>query len=139
MRKMVIWMIVGFAMFAGCRSYMSYNRNSSSDIPFHKRKVPSLNSAIIISTKGPQLDPQYYEVMGNVASQIDNLTIFQKHCKDAIEMLRHEAEVVGADGLINVSCRKSSYGAEAYGVAIVFHKSREETLRVLRDIKAILE
>jgi uncharacterized protein YbjQ (UPF0145 family) len=138
MKKIVIWMIVGFAMFAGCRSYMSYNRYSSSDIPFHKRKVPSMNSAIIISTKGPQLDPQYYEIMGNVMSKIDNLTIFQKHCKDAIEMVRYEVETVGADAVINVSCSSDKYSAEAFGTAITF-KSREQALKVLKDIRAILE
>ena len=139
MRTMTIWMIAGLIMFIGCKSYMSYDRRSSSDIPFYKRKPPSMDKAIIISTQGPQLEPRDYEIMGKVNSQVANLTIFQNHCKDAIEMLRYEAEVVGADGLINVSCRKSSYGAEAYGVAIVFHKSREETLRVLRNIQAILE
>jgi hypothetical protein len=138
MRKMVIWMILGLAMFAGCRSYMSYDRHSSSDIPFHKRKPPSLNKAIIISTKGPQLEPQHYEIMGKVNSRVENLTIFQKHCEDAIEMLRYEAEVVGADALIDVSCTSDNYTAAASGKAILFG-NREQALKVLRDIKAILE
>jgi hypothetical protein len=138
MRKVVIWIVVGLAMFTGCTSYMAYDRHSSSDIPFHKRKPPSLNKAIIISTKGPQLEPQNYEIMGKVNSKIENVSFFQKHCKDAIETLRYEAEVVGADALINVSCSPDKYSAEAFGTAIIF-KSREEALKVLQDIKAILE
>ncbi len=138
MRKMVIWMILGLTMFIGCRSYLSYERRSSSDIPFHKRKPPSMNKAIIISTKGPQLEPNNYEIMGKVNSQIENITSLQKHCKDAIEMLRYEAEVVGADALINVSCSRDKYSAEASGTAIIF-KSREEALKVLKDIEAIFE
>lgn len=138
MRKMVIWMILGLTMFIGCRSYLSYERRSSSDIPFHKRKPPSMNKAIIISTKGPQLEPTNYEIMGKVNSQIENITSLQKHCKDAIDMLRYEAEVVGADALINVSCSRDKFSAEASGTAIIF-KSREEALKVLKDIKAIVE
>lgn len=138
MRKVVIWIVVGLAMFTGCRSYMSYDRHSSNDIPFHKRKPPSENKAIIISTKGPQLEPKNYEIMGKVDSKIENVSSFEKHCKDAIEMLRYQAEVVGADALINVSCSPGKYSAEAFGTAIIF-KSREEALKVLKDIKAILE
>jgi len=41
-------------------------------------------------------------------------------------------------GLINVSCRWDINGEKASGTAIIF-KNREETLRVLKDIKAILE
>jgi uncharacterized protein YbjQ (UPF0145 family) len=138
MRKMVIWMIVGLAIFAGCRSYMSYERQSSTDIPFHKRKPPSMNKAIIISTNGPQLEPNYYQIMGTVNSTIENVSIYSKHCTDAIEMLRYEAEAVGADALMNVSCSLHKYGAEASGSAITFN-NREQALKVLKDIKAILE
>jgi uncharacterized protein YbjQ (UPF0145 family) len=76
--------------------------------------------------------------MGKVTSQIDNITIFQNHCKDAIEMLRYETENVGADALINVSCSSDKYSANARGAAIAF-KNREQALKVLKDIKAILE
>jgi len=138
MRKVNILMAVGVALLMGCASYLSYDRNSSSDIPFHKRKPPSLDRAIIISTNGPQLESKYYEIMGNVMSQINNITVFQKHCKDAIEMLRYEAENVGADALINVSCSSGKYSAEASGTAITF-KNREHALKVLKDINAILE
>jgi uncharacterized protein YbjQ (UPF0145 family) len=97
-----------------------------------------MDKVIIISTNGPQLEPKYYEIMGKVTSQIDNITIFQKHCKDAIEMLRYEAGKVGADALINVSCSSDKYSANATGAAITF-KDREQTLKVLKEIKAILE
>jgi len=138
MRKMMILTVVGIAILTGCQSYLSYERQSTSDIPFYKRKPPSMNDAIIISTKGPQLEPQNYEIMGKVDSRVENLTIFQRHCKDAIEMLRHEAEVVGADALINVSCSRDTYSAGASGTAIKF-RDREQALKVLGDIKAILE
>ena len=138
MRKLVIWVILGLTIFIGCRSYLSYDRRSSSDIPFHKRKPPSMNKAIIISAKGPQLEPQNYEIMGKVNSEINNLLRFQRHCKDALDMLRYETEVVGADALINVSCKKGKYSAQASGTAIIF-KNREEALKVLEEIKAVLE
>jgi hypothetical protein len=138
MKKKITLIVVGLAMLIGCRSYFSYDRNSTSDIPFHKRKPPNMDKAIIISTNGPQLEPKYYEIMGKVTSQIDNITIFQNHCKDAIEMLRYEAENVGADALINVSCSSDKYSADASGIAITF-TNREQTLKVLKDIKAILE
>lgn len=138
MKKKITLIVVGLAMLIGCRSYFSYDRNSTSDIPFHKRKPPNMDKVIIISTNGPQLEPKYYEIMGKVTSQIDNITIFQKHCKDAIEMLRYEAEKVGADALINVSCSPDKYSANATGAAITF-KDREQTLKVLKEIKAILE
>jgi uncharacterized protein YbjQ (UPF0145 family) len=117
---------------------MSYDRTSWNDIPFYKRKPPSLDKAIIISTKGPQLEPNYYQIMGTVNSQIENLSTFQNHCKDAIEMLRYEAEVVGADALMNVSCSPETYGAAASGTAITFN-NRNQALKVLKDIKAILQ
>ena len=138
MRQMIILTAVGMAIFIGCQSYFSYERRSTSDIPFYKRKPPSMNKAIIISTKGPQLEPQNYEIMGKVDSQVENLTSFQKYCKDAIEMLRYEAEVVGADALINVSCNLDKYSAGASGTAITF-RDREQALRLLKDMKAILE
>ena len=138
MRKMMILMVVGIAILIGCKSYSSYNRQSTSDIPFDKRKPLSLDKAIIISSKGPQLEPKYYEIMGKVRSQADNITTLQNHCKDAIEMLRYEAQNVGADALINVSCSPDKYSAGASGTAITF-KDREQALEVLKDMKAILE
>jgi uncharacterized protein YbjQ (UPF0145 family) len=138
MRKMMILAVVGIVILIGCRSYMSYERKSTSDIPFYKRKPPSMDRAIIISSNGPQLEPKYYEIMGNVMSRIDNITKFQNHCKDAIETLRDEADTVGADALINVSCSPDKFGAHASGTAVTF-KNREQALKVLKDVKAIFE
>jgi len=138
MRKRVIWIILGLTMFIGCSNFMSYSKHASSDIPFDKRRPPSGNKPIIISTKGPQLEPENYEIMGKVNSKINNPPVLQERCQEAIETLRYEAEVLGAHGLINVSCSWDINGEEASGTAIIF-KNREETLRVLKDIKAILE
>ncbi len=138
MKKMMILTVAGIAILIGCQSYLSHERRSSNDIPFYKRKPPTMNKAIIIGTKGPQLEPQNYEIMGKVESQIENLTSVQRHCKDAIEMLRYETEVVGADALMNVSCKRDTYGAKATGTAISF-KNREQALKLLGEMKAILE
>jgi hypothetical protein len=138
MRRMALWIILGLTMLIGCSNFMSYSRHASSDIPFEKRRPPSDNKPIIISTKGPQLQPEYYEIMGKVNSKINNPPVLQKRCEEATELLRYEAGIVGADGLIKVSCKWDTKGEEASGTAILF-KSREETSRVLKDIKAILE
>ena len=138
MRKMVLWTIIGLTIFIGCSRFMSYNKHASSDIPFNMRRPPSGEKPIIISTKGPQLEPKDYEIMGRVNSKVDSPPILQERCKDAIETLRSEAEILGADGLINVSCNWDVNREEASGTAIFF-KNRGETLRVLKDIKAILE
>jgi hypothetical protein len=138
MRKMMILMVVGIAILIGCKSLSSYNRQATSDIPFEKRKPLSLDKTMIISSKGPQLEPKYYEIMGTVRSQADNITTLQNHCKDAIAMLRYEAQNVGADALINVSCSRDKYSAGASGTAITF-RDREQALKLLKDMKAILE
>ena len=138
MRKIMISIIVGIAIPVGCASYLSYERQSTSDIPFEKRKPPSLEKAIILSMKGPQLEPKFYEIMGKVRSQVENVSSLQDHCQDAFDMLRYEAERVGADALIEVSCSPEKYGAHAFGTAIAF-RNREEVMKVLMDIRAILE
>ncbi len=138
MRKIMILITVGTAFLIGCASYLSYSRQSTNDIPFDKRKPPSLEKAMILSTKGPQLEPKYYEIMGKVRSHVENISSLQDHCKDAIEMLRYEAENVGADALRDVSCSQEKYSAQAFATAIAF-TNREEVLKVLKDIKAILE
>jgi hypothetical protein len=127
-----------FAFAFGCASHLTYEKSSTSDIPFHKRRIPSLEKAVIIDTKGPSLDPKYYEVMGRAASEVSNVTALAFHCKDAIEMLRFEAEKVGGDALIDVSCTSGTFNASAIGTIITF-KNREEALKVLIDIKAVLK
>ena len=135
----MILIVVGIAILMGCRSYISYERQSASDIPFDKRKPPSLDKTIIIiSTNGPQLEQEYYMIMGKVRSNVENWLSLENHCKDAIEMLRYEAEKVGADALIGVSCSPDKYSAKALGTAITF-RNREQALKVLKDMKAILE
>jgi hypothetical protein len=135
LRAIIFAGICAFVM--GCASHLTYDKSSKSDIPFYKRKVPSLEEVIIIDPKGPSLDPKYYEVMGRADSQVSNVTALVSHCKDAIEMLRYEAGNVGGDALIDVSCTSGTFNASANGTVITF-KNREEALKVLRDIKAVL-
>ena len=130
---------VGIFLFAlGCASHLINERSSTSDIPFEKRKTPSLENAIVIDPQGPSLDPKYYEIMGEASAQVSNVSAIPAHCKDAIDMLRYETEKVGGDALINVSCNSGSFGAGASGTIISF-KNRQEVLKVLRDIKAVLK
>lgn len=138
MRRKAIFVAVIFAFTFGCASHLTYEKSSTSDIPFHKRKIPSLEKAIIIDTKGPSLDPKYYEVMGRAMSEVSNITALAFHCKDAIEMLRFETEKVGGDALINVSCSSGTFDASASGTIITF-KNRGEAIKVLKDIKAVLK
>jgi hypothetical protein len=138
MRRRAIFVAIMFAFTFGCASHLNYEKSSTSDIPFHKRKTLSLEKAIIIDEKGPSLDPKYYEVMGRARSEVSNVTVFAYHCKHALEMLRFEAERVGGDALINVSCSSGAFDASASGTIISF-KNREEAIKVLKDIKAVLK
>lgn len=127
-----------FAFVIGCASQSNFEMSSKSDIPFYKRKVPSLEKAIIIDSKGPSLDPKYYEVMGKAESKVSDVWSLAPHCKDAIEMLRNEAETVGGDALIDVSCTSGSFNASATGTVISFY-NRKQALKVLKDINAVLK
>jgi hypothetical protein len=127
-----------FAFVIGCASQLPNGKSSKNDIPSYKRKVPSLEKAIIIDLKGPSLDPKYYEVMGRADSQAGNVSALVSHCKAAIEMLRYEAEIVGGDALIDVSCTSGAFNATANGTIITF-KNRGEALKALKDIKAVLK
>ncbi len=138
MRGKAIFFAVIFTFAFGCASHLTHERSSSSDIPFEKRKVPSLEKVIVIDPKGPSLDPKYYEIMGKASAETSNVSALASHCKDTIEMLRFETEKVGGDALINVSCSSGSYGASASGTIISF-KNRPEALKALRDIKAVLK
>ncbi len=138
MRRKAIFVAVIVTFTFGCASHLTYEKSSTSDIPFHKRKIPSLEKAIIIDTKGPSLDPKYYEVMGRAISEVSNITALASHCKDALEMLRFETEKVGGDALINVSCSSGTFDASASGTIITF-KNRGEAIKVLKDIKAVLK
>jgi len=138
MRKKAILFVGIFAFAFGCASHLNYERSSTSDIPFHKRKIPSLEKAIVIDSKGPSLDPKFYEIMGRAVAKVSNVSALSSHCKDAIDLLRLEAEKVGGDALINVSCSSGAFDANASGTIISF-KNRQEGLKVLRDIKAVLK
>jgi hypothetical protein len=138
LRRKAIFFAGIFAFVIGCSSHSTWDKSSKSDIPFSNRKPPSLEKAIIIDPKGPSLDPKYYEVMGRADSKVGNVSVLDSHCKDAFEMLRYEAEVVGGDALIDVSCTSGTYNASANGTVITF-KNREETLKVLKDINAVLK
>ncbi len=138
LRRKAIFFAGIFAFVIGCASHLTYDKSSKSDIPFYKRKVPSLEKTIVIDPKGPSLDSKYYEVMGRADSEVSNVTALVSHCKDAIEMLRYEAGNVGGDALIDVSCTSGTFNANANGTVITF-KNREEALKVLKDIKAVLK
>jgi len=138
LRRKALFFAGIFAFVIGCSSHLTHERSSKSDIPFYKRKVPSLEKAIIIDPKGPSLDPKYYEVMGRAESDVSHVSALVSHCKDAIDMLRYEAENVGGDAVIDVSCTSGTFNASANGTVITF-KNREEALKVLKDIKAVLK
>jgi hypothetical protein len=138
MRRKAIF-FAGILIFVfGCASHLNYQKFSSNDIPFDKRKIPSLEKAIVIDPKGPSLDPKYYEIMGRAMAEVSDVSALESFCEDAIELLQIETERVGGDALINVSCSSRSFGASADGTIISF-KNRQEALKVLRDIKAVLK
>jgi len=138
MRRKAILFVGIFIFVFGCASHLNYQKYSSNDVPFEKRKIPSLEKAIVIDPKGPSLDPKYYEIMGRAVSEVSDVSALESHCENAIEMLRIETERVGGDAVINVSCSSRSFGANADG-AIISFKNRQEALKVLRDIKAVLK
>src|SRR5512139_2144389 len=136
MRRKAIFFAGIFVFVIGCASHLDYDKSSKSNIPFYKRKVPSLEKAIIIDPKGPALDPKYYEVMGRAESEVSHVSALVSHCKEAIKWLRYEAENVGGDALIDVSCTSGAFNATANGTVISF-KNRQEALKVLKEINAI--
>lgn len=136
--KTILFFLVILGFLIGCSSNLNYNRSSRSDIPFQKRKVPSLEKAVIIDSKGPALDPQYYEIMGKAESEVSHVSALSAHCKEAIKWLRYEAETVGGDALIDVSCASQNFGATATGTVISF-KNRKEALKVLKEIHAVVK
>jgi len=99
----------------------------------------------IISVHGPQLDPQYYVVIGTVEANKDAVTVFDKVSLESVfEMLKTKARQGGADALIQVRYQRgvstgrrvdSVYGT---GTAIVF-KNREEALKKLKEMGAVFQ
>ena len=127
-----------FAFVIGCANHLPNASSSKSDIPFSERRPPSLEKAIIVDPKGPSLDPKYYEVLGKASSEVSYVYALAPLCEDAIKMLRREAEMAGGDALIDVSCTSGTFNANANGTIITF-KNREEALKVLKEIKAVLK
>jgi len=138
MRSKAIFFAGIFAFTIGCASHLDYDKSFKSDIPFHKRKVPTLEKAIIIDSKGPALDPKYYEVMGKAESEVSHVSALVSHCKEAFKWLRYEAETVGGDALIDVSCTSGTFNATAKGTIISF-KNRKEALKALKEINAVFK
>ena len=138
LRRKTIFFAGIFAFIIGCADTLG-TQSSRSDVPFHKYKVPSFDEkAIIIDPKGPSLDPQYYEVMGRAVSEVSHASSLVPNCKEAIERLRYEAEKVGGDALIDVSCAEGTFNASAEGTIITF-KNRKEAVKVLKEINAVLK
>ena len=102
-----------------------------------KSLPPSQYPVFVISEEGPQLEAEYYEVLGSVESVIENITAFERRCIGAINLLKSEARKHGADALIHTHCGAAMGSARASGIAIIF-KSREESLRRLKEIGAIM-
>ncbi len=138
MRRKAILFAGIFAFVIGCASHLNYEKSSKSDIPFYKRKPPTLEKAIIIDSNGPSLDPKYYQIMGTAEGKVSHVSALVSHCSDAIKMLRYEKENVGGDALINVSCTSDTFTGTAQGTVISFY-NRQEALKVLKEINAILK
>jgi uncharacterized protein YbjQ (UPF0145 family) len=136
MRKMIL-VVVALLTLIGCVSG-PYSKYTTNDVPTQKRRPPTGYPTLLISSEGPQLDRKYYEIMGRVISESDNITVFENHCQGAIQMLRYEAKSIGADAVTNIACGSSAFGARASGWAIVF-KDREEATKVLEKIGAVLK
>lgn len=81
-------------MLSGCVGG-TYQRWSTNNIS--KSLPPSQYPVIVISEQGPQLEPEYYEVLGTVESAIENITAFERRCIGAINLLKSEARKQGAD------------------------------------------
>jgi len=136
MKKLLLLAMV--IMVSGCASFPESKQQvySTNSVPLDKRAV-SEYPVIIISTRGPQPSPDLYEVLGEVRSLLNNITVFEKRGKGAVEMLRNEARQVGAHAIINIQVGETQFGSSASGVAIRF-KNFDETIRLLKEIGAIV-
>jgi uncharacterized protein YbjQ (UPF0145 family) len=103
MKKILMLAMVLGLLVSGCASYPESRQQvySTNSVPLSKRNI-SEYPVIIISTRGSQLIPDSYEVLGEVSSLVNNYTVFEKRGKGAVEMLRNEARQVGAHAIINV-------------------------------------
>jgi uncharacterized protein YbjQ (UPF0145 family) len=137
MKKLLLLAMVLGLLVSGCASYPESRQQvySTNSVPLSKRSI-SEYPVIIISTRGPQLSPDSYEVLGEVRSLVNNITVFEKRGKGAVDMLRNEARQVGAHAIINVQVGETQFGSSASGVAIRF-RNYDETIRLLKEIGAI--
>ena len=107
----------------------------SSTHNFSKSLPPSKDRVIVISSQGPQLESAYYEVLGNVESEVVRIKDSERGCNYAISLIGSEAEEHGADALIHVKCGIGMKTAGATGIAIIF-KDRYESFKRLDEIGA---
>jgi PBP1b-binding outer membrane lipoprotein LpoB len=138
MKKMALILLAIVILISGCASWNESKQQiySTNSVPLDKRAV-SEYPLIIISTRGPQPSPDLYEVLGEVRSLVNNITVFEKRGKGAVEMLRNEARQVGAHAIINTQVGETQFGTSASGVAIRF-KNYDETIRLLKEIGAVV-
>ena len=132
-----ILVLLVMVVLVGCSSWNGSKQQiySTNSVPLEKRSI-SEYPIVIISTQGPQPSPDLYELLGEVKSLVNNVTIFEKRGKGAVEMLRKEARQVGAHALINVQVGQTQFGSSASGIAIRF-KNYDETIRLLKGIGAV--
>ena len=133
-----ILVLLVMVVLVGCSSRNGSKQQiySTNSAPLEKRSI-SEYPIVIISTQGPQPSPDLYEILGEVESLVNNVTIFEKRGKEAVEMLRNEARQVGTHALINVQVGQTHFGSSASGIAIRF-KNYDETIRLLKEIGAII-
>ena len=133
-----ILVLLAMVVLVGCSSWNESKQQvySTNSVPLEKRGI-SEYPVIIISTRGPQLNPDLYDVLGEVRSLVNNITVFEKRSRGAVEMLRNEARQVGAHAIINIQVGETQFGSGASGIAIRF-KHYDDTIRLLKDIGAMI-
>ncbi len=124
-------------MISGCVHKILEGRTyqGSSTHYFSKSLPPSKNRVIVISSQGPQLEPEYYEILGDVESEVVRIKDSERGCNFAISLIGSEAEEHGADGLIHTKCGAGMGTARASGIAIIF-RDRYESFKRLDEIGA---
>ena len=106
-----ILVLLVMVVLVGCSSWSGSKQQiySTNSVPLEKRSI-SEYPIVIISTQGPQPSPDLYEILGEVKSIVNNVTIFEKRGKGAVEMLRNEARQAG-DGPHCFKVTDVSYGS----------------------------
>ena len=106
-----ILVLLVMVVLVGCSSWSGSKQQiySTNSVPLEKRSI-SEYPIVIISAQGPQPSPDLYEILGEVKSIVNNVTIFEKRGKGAVEMLRNEARQAG-DGPHCFKVTDVSYGS----------------------------